>query len=1065
MGTNRLLSKVGFKTHGFARLSGAAAGLGILILSLVAPAQSRSPMSTEKVDFNRDVRPVLDKCLSCHGHDPKAIQAGLRLDNRDGATRLLSDKVRAVVPGHPEQSELILRINESNPALRMPPPSSNRILSNEDKTILKRWIEQGAEYKEHWAFVKPVRAVPPKVKQKSWPANPIDNFVLASLESRGLKPSPLADKSTLLRRVSLDLTGLPPSTVDLKSFLADSSPKAYEKVVDRLLASPRYGERMAMDWLDCARYADSNGYQNDYERYQYRWRDWVINAFNKNMPYDEFTIEQLAGDLLPKPTTDQIVATGFCRNNRLNTEGGAIPEEYHVEYVIDRVQTISSVWLGLTTGCARCHDHKYDPISQKEFYSLCSFFNNVPETDIGEERPMNYPPLIKAPYPDQEKDLARLTAQILSLGSQAEAKISANQTQAQTWKATSNGTVPDGYLVRYKLSDHSTVSRNDYPSPAPVGALKADIGRSTGSIHTDSQSFVNLGPVGNFEWNKPFSYGAWVRHEGGVGSPLAQMDEANGYRGWDLHLIEGKPSVHLIHDWPQNAIKVVAKQAIPKAQWAHVFATYDGSGMAKGIHLYVDGAGVPFDVEVDKLSDTIRTSTDTHIGRRSTGAVFNGDVDDPVLYDRELKSSEVKQLANVPASLVLLSIPPEKRTRDQAKAITREWLLTHDKGFGKLDRALVSAKTQKAKVEAEIPTVMVMQESPKPRDTFVLLRGIYDHHGDKVSAATPAFLPSLPSRIPANRLALAKWIVSPQNPLTPRVTVNRMWERLFGNGLVETSEDFGTRSSFPTHPELLDWLATELVVKRWNLKALWKELVMSSTYRQSSSVTPRLLAMDPANHLLARGPRFRLPAEVIRDQAMAAGGYLTEKIGGPSVRPYQPKGIWDETAGLNGNLRNYKNDVGPNLHRRSLYTIWKRTAPPPDMALFDVPSREICSVRRARTDTPLQALTLLNDVTYTEAARGLAQRMLTEGGNSPVPRISLAFRLLLSREPVPAESKILGAAIKREIARFKADTKSAVALLKAGDLPLNSTLAPAELAAYTVVASTILNMDEVVTKS
>jgi hypothetical protein len=1057
------------KTLSFGRLALPMAGLGCLAVALaVSPKPTHKPAAkVEKVEFNRDIRPILDKCLSCHGHDPKAIQAGLRLDNRAGAIKKLDDGQFAIISGHPEKSELIARINAKDPDLRMPPPSSNRVLSSEDKAMLAEWIKQGAEYKQHWAFVKPMRPALPKVAMKSWAKSPIDSFILAKLESQGLKPSPRANKETLLRRVSLDLTGLPPSPNEIANFLADKSANAYEKVVDRLLASPRYGERMAMDWVDNARYADSNGYQNDYERYQYRWRDWVIDAFNKNMPYDEFTVDQLAGDLLPHPTTDQIIATGFCRNNRLNTEGGAIPAEYHVEYTIDRVTTMSAVWLGLTTGCARCHDHKYDPITQKDFYSLCSYFNNVPETDIGEERPINYPPLIKAPYPEQTAEMSKLDARLLALGRLTTSKVAASEATAQQWqlKRSDSGDIPNGRIARLQLSSNPSADGTNLPKPKLVGPFTGDLGRSTGAIHTDDRSYVDAGQVGDFEWNTAFSYGAWIKRESDGGSPIARMDEAADYRGWDMHLVMGKPTVHIIHDWPKDAIKVVANEAIPKGQWTHVFVTYDGSAKASGIHIYVDGESAPFSVDTDHLTGSIRTATDLHIGRRSgDGAVYVGEVDDPSLYSRQLSDSEVRQLSAIPAAKVLLQIPVSQRTEDQRKEITRDWLRDKDAEFKNLESQTIAVTKQRDTLDAQIPTVMVMKELPKPRDQFVLIRGVYDKHGDKVTAATPKFLPPPPAGIPDNRLALAKWIVSPDNPLTARVTVNRMWERLFGTGIVETSEDFGTRSSFPSHPELLDWLATEIISKKWNLKAMWKELVMSSTYCQASDVTPKIEALDPANRLLARGPRFRLPAEVIRDQAMYAGGYLTEEIGGPSVHPYQPKGIWDELAGTNGNLRNYKNDTGPNLYRRSLYTIWKRTAPPPDMVLFDAPSREICTVRRPRTDTPLQALVLENDVTYVEAARGIAQRILREGGKSPGSRIDLAFRLLLGRNPKPSELAVLTKAIDREVARYDSDPKAAESLLKHGDLPLDSHENATQVAAYTVVASIILNMDETVTK-
>ena len=1055
------------------------------------PAREHVP--ARKIDFNRDVRPILDKCLSCHGHDPKAIRAGLRLDNREGAIKRLEDGKQAIVPGHPELSALIQRINAKEKADLMPPLSSNRILSESDKTTLSEWVAEGAEYKPHWAFVRPVRPPAPKVSQGTWPRNSIDNFVLEKLESEGLKPSPEADKASLLRRVSLDLTGLPPTPAELHAYRADLSPNAYETVVARLLASPRYGERMAMDWVDCARYADSNGYQNDYERYQYRWRDWVIDAFNQNMPYDEFTVDQLAGDLLPHPTLDQLIATGFNRNNRTNSEGGAIPEEWLTEYVIDRVETTSAVWLGLTTGCARCHDHKYDPISQKEFYSMYSYFNNLPESVIGPEAAINYAPTIKAPYPAQEKELARLSAKLDSLESQSSQAIAAHMLEAQAmpFPEEIRPRLAKGRIAEYRLGENPAGIGVGVAAPINFGTIKTDLGRSTGAIRTDDKSYAELGKIGDFEWNAPFSYGVWIKREGSEGSPLSRMDDASGYRGWDLHFIDGKLAMHLIHQWPENAIKVVAKSAVPKGEWVHVMATYDGSGKAKGVHLYVNGASVPFDTAADTLNATTLTTAGARIGRRTPGAVFTGEVDDPVLYSRELTPAEAAQLADVSPAKPLLAVPAAKRTYTQRKVITREWLRANDPAFRLLDEALAETERQKQTLDAQIPTVMVMREMPKPRDAYILIRGQYDKHGAKVTAGIPAFL--LPGAViennrplqrmvppgseadggtnravtlnsPNNRLTLAKWIVSPENPLTARVTVNRMWERLFGTGIVETSEDFGTRSSFPSHPELFDWLATELLKENWNLKALWKEMVMSATYRQASDISPHLLALDPANRLLARGPRFRLPAEVVRDQAMFAGGYLAEKIGGRSVRPYQPAGVWDETGGLNGNLHNYKADTGSGLYRRSLYTIWKRTAPPPDMVLFDVPSREICRVRRARTDTPLQALVLMNDVTYLEAARGLAQRVLREGGPTPASRIDLAFRLLLSRDPTLEETRILKASIERRIARYRENPATARALLKQGEIRIDPKTDQCELAAYMMAASTILNMDETVTK-
>jgi hypothetical protein len=1030
-------------------------------VAVFTPAgQAEKPKPRQKIDFNRDIRPILsNNCIKCHGADKAAVQANLHLDTRAGATAKNSEGKAAIVPGNLTASELVKRIDAKEDYMRMPPPESNKILSAEDKALLRQWIQEGAEYKTHWAFVPPKRVPLPKVQAKSWPVNGIDHFILAKLEEMGLRPSPRADKATLLRRVSLDLTGLPPTPQEIDAFLADKDPKAYEKVVDRLLASKRFGERMAMDWMDYARYADSNGYQADFERFQWRWRDWVIDAFNSNMPYDQFTVEQLAGDMLPKPTQDQIVATGFNRNHRINTEGGVIAEEWRVETVIDRVETTSAVWLGLTAGCARCHDHKYDPISQKEFYGLFAYFNNVPESGTGEERPVNHPPFIDAPTPQQAKRQLTLLALTKADKDRLAAMAAVNAPEADAWQLDPAPEMKfeSSKHWRFRLAPSSSEFKN-------IGAPTFGMGRSTGSVRSSKGNALDLGNVGDFDTTDAFSYALWVNPENAnQGAPLSRMDTGNNYRGWDLYMIGGRPMVHLINSWPSNALKVISRQMIPLKEWSHVAVTYDGSAKPEGLKLYINGKPVPVDIEVNQLKGSIKTAVTAKVGGRTGSDDFTGEVDDVVLVNQTLTPTEVATLATVHPARPLLAVPPAQRTSEVKQRLAVLWSQEHDPKYRTLEKSLGVSQGELDALNKQIPSVMVMKEMPKPREARVLIRGQYDHPGDVVPPTIPAALPPLPKGLPNNRLGLAKWIASPQNPLTARVTVNRFWERFFGTGIVATSEDFGTRAEFPTHPELLDWLATEFTRLHWDVKAMMKEIVMSATYRQDSKITPQLAEVDPQNRYLARGSRFRLPGEVIRDQALYQAGLLVEKIGGRSVRPYQPPGVWDE-LNVYGNLRNYKPDTGEGAHRRSLYTIWKRTAAPPNMTLFDVPSRETCRIRRPRTDTPLQALALLNDETYVEAARVLAQRLLRRGGDSAKSRIEYAFKLVLSRPPTKQEEAILQSGLAKRIATFRRDKKAANQLIYVGPAPTDETLDAAELAAYTVLSSTLLNLDEAVTK-
>lgn len=760
----------------------------------------------QAIDFDRDIRPILsNNCFTCHGPDERNRKADLRLDIKDAALADLGG-YRAIEPGHADKSELVRRIVSKQRSQQMPPPRSKKSLTPQQINLLKEWINAGAPWAEHWAFVKPHRPQLPEVKHQEWPKNGIDSFVLARMENEGIKPSPPASKEKWLRRVTLDLTGLPPTLAEVDAFLSDGSKNAREKVVDRLLASPRYGEHMALAWLDAARYADTNGYQQDRTRTMWPWRDWVIRAFNENMPFDQFTMEQIAGDLLPNATREQKLATGFHRNHMLNGEGGRNAEESRVEYVVDRVDTTATVWLGLTMGCCRCHSHKYDPITQKEFYRFYAYFNNIDEVG-GVDRGGNAKPVMSLPTTDQEKKQSNLREQIAKL---------------------------------------------------------------------------------------------------------------------------------------QN---------------------------------------------------------------------------------------EVKNIQN-----------------KENKAKTQQELDAAKKALSKLEKSILE--------------VMIMQDRANPRDTYLLKRGEWDQHdkSEKLFPDVPQILHDLPNNAPANRLALARWLVHPDNPLTARVTVNRYWQHFFGTGLVKTVEDFGSQGERPSHPRLLDWLATEFQRSGWNVKHMHKLIVLSATYGQTSKVTDELLKKDPYNRLLSRGPRFRLPSMVIRDQALAVSGLLVEKIGGPPVKPYQPPGIWFDLS--LGKIR-YQRDSGESLYRRSLYTFWRRSVGP--TLFFDTPARQVCEVRQLRTNTPLHALTLMNDDTYMEASRVLADRIMTQKDNLS-ERLNLAFRMATCRLPSEQESRMLIQVYQKVLGRFQSDPESAKQLITVGEYRTNTNHNPVELAAYSSVCNMILNLDEVITK-
>jgi len=924
-------------------------------------------------------------------------------------------------------------------------------------------LGSAAEPARHWSFVAPQRPIPPTVDNPAWARNAIDLFVLSRLEREGLSPSAAADRPTLVRRLSLDLVGLPPQPADVDAFLGDRNPGACERLVDRLLASPRFGERLALQWMDAARYADTHGYHEDYHRDMWPWRDWVIGALNDNMPFDRFTIEQLAGDLLPGASNSQVVASGFNRNHGVTASG--ISEEYRVEYVLDRLRTTGTVWMGLTIGCAQCHDHKYDPLSQEEFYGLFAYFNSITDKGV-ENRSGNVDPLVKAIPPAQlnlERTLSREIG-VLERQLQQRADLAGSLVARWEQQLDKDGKkplkLPSGAVVHCPLDEQQgnrvAAGLADGRTGRVHGQPAWDSGQVAGGLKLDGKTYIDLGDTAGFERTDAFSYGAWVRASGG-GAIIARMDDAAAYRGWDVYLTGKGVEVHLVHRWPENSVHMISKSPLPSDRWTHVFVTYDGSSRAAGCRLYFNGKLQPVNVTHDKLTGSIRTDKPLHIARRNPGGTLAGAIDDVRIYPRALVPEEVSALAGQDAISPILAIAPERRTKQQRQTLARAYLALHDATYRKIAGRLAGLRSELAAAGTNRPTVMVMQEMKQPRPTFVLLRGQYDQQGVAVKPGVPAFLPPIAADAPANRLGLARWLVDPRNPLTARVAVNRLWQLAFGTGLVRSSEDFGTQGEPPSHPKLLNWLAGEYVRTGWDTKAMLKLIVTSATYRQSSRVTGPLQVRDPDNRLLARGSRHRLPAELIRDAALSAGDLLVEHLGGPSVKPYQPAGLWRETSN-----RGYTQSGGAALYRRSLYTYWKRSVPPPNMSALDAPNREVCTVRRQRTNTPLMALVLLNDSTFVEAARGLAARVIRQA--RPDARARLAFVLVTARVPDADELAVLRDLLAEQSARFRGNPAAAKALLGVGESPRDETLDAVEHAAWTTVCSVILNLDEAITR-
>jgi len=1002
--------------------------------------------------FNRDIRPILsENCFQCHGQDPAKREGKLRLDERDAAIRPRDD-IAAIVPGRPGESEMIRRLASTDPTEQMPPPDSHKQVTPVQAELLRRWIAEGAPYQKHWAFEPPERAPLPEVKAAHWSRGPLDRFVLARLEREGLAPSPAAAPETWLRRVSFDLTGLPPAPADLDAFAAEVARRgepAYAAAVDRLLASPHCGERQAIEWLDAARYADTHGFNNDSTRTMWRWRDWVIGAFNANLPYDRFITEQLAGDLLPQPTLEQRIATGFGRNHVISSEGGIIAEEYRVEYVADRLRTASTAWLGLSLECARCHDHKFDPVTQRDYYRLFAFFNNVPEH--GEDgRVANAIPFMAAPTTAQQAELAAQERTLADLDRQLRAA-------GDAWRRTPDAAV--ALQAAGSAAVPATTIFLEWNSAATTPAPK---------IPADQLDFAAKTGAGLLLWLRPDADNprdvALVSALNHVGNP----DDSQYGKGRELRLIDGELELRLSERYPVYAIVVRTEgAAIQPDEWRHVAVSYAGGKQAAAVRIFVDGAEVPVRVRYDGLpGEPPKREFLVGADNAPAGARWRGAFRDLRMTPHALARAEVEMefrrriLDDVLPRLNAGGVSP----REQA------WLRGLAMAESPATRDLVIRRIElwekHLALRRALPTAMVMAELPEPRPAFVLSRGRYDAPGERVEAGVPeALLAPWPAGAPRNRLGLARWLTQPRHPLTARVVVNRMWAQVFGTGIVKTLEDFGSQSEWPSHPELLDWLARDFVDGGWNVQRLLRTLVLSATYRQSGAVTPELASRDPENRLLARGPRGRLPAELIRDQALAVSGLLAPRVGGPSVYPYQPEKLYEGiVVGAEYPGTKWLLGSGEDLYRRSLYTFWKRTVPHPAMIAFDAPDREFCTVRRARTNTPLQALVLWNEPGALEAARHLGARMLREGGADDATRTGYAFRLATGRRPSAQEASVLVATLRRMRDDFAAHPGDAAQFLTVGATPVDANLPPAEHAAAMSVASLILSLDETITK-
>lgn len=1176
------------------RLNASIRGLVLAAVTTSAAfGQARAPAP---VDFNRDIRPILsDNCFMCHGRDASHREAGLRLDTPEGARAALTGGGgHAIVPGKPEESVLLRRVRATDPNMRMPPPETGKRLSAAQIETLRRWIEDGSPYAKLWSLTTPKRPRMPAVSRTDWPRQDLDRFVLRRLDEEGLSPSEDADRRTLIRRVTLDLTGLPPAPEEIDAFLADQNSDAYERVVDRLLASPRYGEHMARFWLDAARYGDTHGLHLDNYREMWPFRDWVVGAFNANQPFDRFVTEQLAGDLLPDATEAQRIASGFNRCHITTNEGGSITEEVYVRNVIDRTSTAGTVFMGLTIGCATCHDHKFDPITQKEYYQLFAFFNSL-DGKAMDGNAKAHPPVLRVPTEDQEAELARTTTELEELRKRLDAPLPEIDAAQVAWEKEWSPRLRELWqplevvdarskngATLSELEDGSVLATGENPARDVYELTLRTQQENVTAVRLDAlthESLVGRGPGRAVNGNAVLSevrievrptsspdaaptrlelIGARADHEQDKFPVSRAIDgKSGGNNGWgvdghrrhedrQLVLVPGKPfgfpggtevTVRLFFDthhaghtlgrvrlWTTNDTSLAPVTLgnwhelgpFPKKSGRAAFDQDHGPESAFDLKRrygkrrwtkrpgYVDGkvrllrGGVAatylhrsiWSPSPRRISASLGSDDGIKVWLNGEEVlskyVARGVAPDQEKINLELRPGEnhllmkivnfgggfgfyFKKMSDVAgpdfAVSKALVKPEEARSAEDRRRIRTYYRRNHSESWKRKNDRAVALEAKRRRIQNAFPTTLVYKELAKPRPAYLLERGQYDQRGEQVERVTPAALPPMSPDLPRNRLGFAKWLLAPEHPLTARVAVNRFWQQFFGTGLVETSEDFGTQGSPPSHPALLDWLAVEFRESGWDVKGFLRRLVTSRTYRQSSKVAPELLERDPKNRLLARGARFRLDAETLRDQALAFSGLLVEKLGGPGVKPPQPDGLWFAVGYSGSNTVRFRQDRGPDkVYRRSLYTFWKRTSPPPQMTTFDAPSREACSMRRERTNTPLQALLLMNDPQYVEAARALAQRILREGGSTAKERVGFGFSLVTGRPANPRELRALERAQAAHLEEFRARPGDAKKLIAVGETPPDTTLDAVELASWTLIANLLLNLDEVINK-